>query len=115
VPVSPAFGQDFLGEPARRDRTGQDRTGPDRAGWFRLGPCIVGAPVLNFQPVPEAKAGKARIHLDLWVGDLRQSIEIVERLGGTPADEVQERERVGIAAVTDPEGNEFCLIAGPST
>jgi predicted enzyme related to lactoylglutathione lyase len=88
--------------------------GPDRAGWLRLGPAVRDGPVLNFQPVPEEKVGKARTHLDVWVDDLQGSIELVERLGGARAAEVQALERGRIAVMADPEGNEFCLIAGPT-
>ncbi len=88
--------------------------GPDRDGWFRLGPATRGGPVLNFQPVAEEKAGKTRVHLDLWVDDLQGSIELVERLGGARGGEVQDLERGRIAVMADPEGNEFCLIAPPA-
>jgi predicted enzyme related to lactoylglutathione lyase len=88
--------------------------GPDRAGWFRLGPAVRGGPVLNFQPVAEAKAGKTPVHLDLWVEDLEEAIQHVEELGGRRAAEVQELERGRIAIMADPEGNEFCLIAAPT-
>ena len=88
--------------------------GPDRPGWFRIGPAVDGGPVLNFQPVPEPKAGKARVHLDLWVDDLQGSIELVERLGGALGGDLQVLERGRIAVMTDPEGNEFCLIAAPA-
>ena len=88
--------------------------GRDREGWFRLGPAVRGGPVLNFQPVPEEKAGKTRVHLDLWVDDLQGSIELVERLGGSRVGEVQALERGRIAVMADPEGNEFCLIAAPA-
>ena len=70
--------------------------------------------MLNFQPAPEEKAGKARVHLDLWVDDLHGSIERVERLGGARRGDVQVLERGRIAVMADPEGNEFCLIATPA-
>ena len=88
--------------------------GTDRKGWYRIGPAVRGGPVLNFQPVPEEKAGKARVHLDLWVDDLEESIELVERLGGARRGAVQVLERGRIAVMSDPEGNEFCLIANPA-
>jgi hypothetical protein len=88
--------------------------GADREGWYRIGPAVRGGPVLNFQPVPEEKAGKARAHLDLWVDDLQGSVELVERLGGARCGAVQVLERGRIAVMSDPEGNEFCLIANPA-
>lgn len=40
-------------------------------------------PLIDFQPVPEAKSGKARIHLDVLVGDLQAGITSVNELGGS--------------------------------
>jgi glyoxalase superfamily protein len=51
-------------------------------GWFALGPTVPGGPIVNFQPVPEDKVGKARIHLDLWADDLGAAVALVEQLGG---------------------------------
>ena len=78
-------------------------------GWRRLGPMIEGAPVLNFQPVPEPKRGKSRIHLDLLTDDLTAAIQRVVQLGG------RERERHvydegTIVVMADPEDHEFCLV-----
>ncbi len=36
-------------------------------GWYVLGPTVPGGPMLYFQPVPDAKTGKTRVHIDLWV------------------------------------------------
>jgi predicted enzyme related to lactoylglutathione lyase len=86
--------------------------GPGRDGWYRLGPMVSGGPVINFQPVREAKVGKVRIHLDLWVDDLDDAMRRVEALGGgSPRDRERVPGRGTIAVVTDPEGNEFCLIS----
>jgi ribosomal protein S18 acetylase RimI-like enzyme len=86
--------------------------GPDRDGWYRLGPVVPGGPVLTFQPVPEQKVGKVRIHLDLWVDDLDAAVRRAERSGGR---RVGEREvvpsRGTIAVMADPEGHELCLIS----
>jgi hypothetical protein len=57
-------------------------------GWFQLGPTAPGGPVINFQPVPEEKTGKARVHLDIWVDDFDLAISLVEQLGGTSTGEV---------------------------
>jgi predicted enzyme related to lactoylglutathione lyase len=56
-------------------------------GWFQLGPTAVGGPVINLQPVAEDKAGKSRVHLDLWVDDLASAVGLVERLGGQTLEE----------------------------
>jgi hypothetical protein len=82
-------------------------------------------PPLWFQQVPEAKAGKNRLHLDLYPTGrdtalpMQRRIEIVEakvaelrRLGAR----VQHRSRdddpadpVYYVVMLDPEGNEFCV------
>jgi hypothetical protein len=63
-----------------------------------------------FQLVPEPKAGKNRLHLDLRVGEDRQETEVA-RLGGLGARELG-RGRQGPhtwVTMADPEGNEFCV------
>ena len=88
--------------------------GDDRPGWIRLGPAVAGGPVVNFQPVPEAKTGKDRIHLDLWVDDLDAAIDRAVALGARRIGGLQVLERGTIAVVADPEGNELCLLAAPA-
>jgi predicted enzyme related to lactoylglutathione lyase len=86
--------------------------GAGREGWYRIGPVVPGGPVINFQPVGEAKAGKVRIHLDLWVDDLDRAIQRVEALGGgAPRSREVVPGRGTIAVATDPEGHELCLIS----
>lgn len=75
-------------------------------------------PRLWFQKVPEAKAGKNRVHLDVNVGAglppqerpaaVRARAGELEALG---ARVLYEREELGSFWVTmqDPEGNEFCV------
>ncbi|MFF4760662.1 VOC family protein [Streptomyces sp. NPDC001292] len=65
---------------------------------------------LLFQRVPEAKAGKNRLHLDLHPGEGRRADE-VERLKGLGARVVRHvREPAGEWVVMeDPEGNVFCV------
>lgn len=78
-------------------------------GWFRLRPAG-GLPVLNFQPVPEPKRGKSRIHLDLTVDDMTNAVAAVERLGGRFSGERHEYDEGIVLVMADPEGNEFCLV-----
>ena len=85
----------------------------DLPGWFRVGPVVAGGPVITFQPVPEPKSGKTRLHLDIWVDDLDAAVERVRRLGGTSAGETHEYEDGTVIVMSDPEGNEFCLVGGP--
>ncbi|MEY2430728.1 MAG: hypothetical protein QOC92_453 [Acidimicrobiaceae bacterium] len=65
-----------------------------------------------FEPVPEKKTGKNRIHLDLTTTSTDDQVETVARLvdlGGRHA-EVGQRGDEGHVVLADPEGNEFCII-----
>jgi pimeloyl-ACP methyl ester carboxylesterase/predicted enzyme related to lactoylglutathione lyase len=73
----------------------------------------LGAPELVFQPVPEAKRDKVRIHLDVNVPDLPAAARRVQELGGSPVTEVHEAGDVW-RVMRDPEDNEFCLIPAES-
>jgi hypothetical protein len=67
------------------------------------------APTIVFVPVPEHKAVKNRIHID--VSPLDSQEEEVERLlslGGSKADIGQGD--VHWTVMRDPEGNEFCVL-----
>ncbi len=71
-------------------------------------------PVLVFVPVPEAKDGINRVHLDLASRDEEDQQAIVERLlaaGAVPADVGQTGEETW-TVLADPEGNEFCVLRG---
>jgi predicted enzyme related to lactoylglutathione lyase len=64
-----------------------------------------------FEPVPEAKAGKNRVHLDLATQSAEHQAALVARLhslGAQPADVGQGD--VAWAVLADPEGNEFCVL-----
>ncbi|MGW1927208.1 VOC family protein [Streptomyces massasporeus] len=66
---------------------------------------------LLFIQVPEAKAGKNRVHLDLQPQD-RTRDEEIERLlglGATLLDDRRNPDGTGWATLGDPEGNEFCV------
>jgi len=75
-------------------------------GWAATAP-EPGQPLL-FQQVPEAKAAKAPVHLDLETSDLEAEITRLEGLGGRV---VARRTGDGIvwATMQDPAGNEFCV------
>ena len=79
-------------------------------GWRRLDPPGGGRPVITFQPVPEPKAGKTRIHLDLTVDDIVRATETVRRLGGRTSDGCHVYDEGVVLEVADPEGNEFCIV-----
>lgn len=66
---------------------------------------------LLFIQVPEPKAAKNRVHLDLQPQD-RTRDEEVERLiglGATLLDDRRNPDGTGWATLADPEGNEFCV------
>ena len=77
-------------------------------------------PRIYFQQVPEAKAGKNRLHLDLKISDgpdappevrrpqERAAVERLVALGATEVGEVEEMGGVWVV-MRDPEGNEFCV------
>jgi predicted enzyme related to lactoylglutathione lyase len=67
---------------------------------------------LAFQRVPDPTPGKNRVHVDLLVADVATARERVLALGGTALDE-HERDGYRWAVVTDPDGNQFCLIQPP--
>ena len=66
---------------------------------------------LVFVPVPEAKTGQNRVHLDLATESAAHQAAVVERLlglGAVRADIGQGD--VPWAVLADPEGNEFCVL-----
>jgi hypothetical protein len=82
-------------------------------------------PPLWFQEVPEAKAGKNRLHLDIYATGRDDTLSFDRRVELVDA-KVDELERLGARAVRhtrnddpgdpyyyvvmqDPEGNEFCV------
>jgi Glyoxalase-like domain len=73
-------------------------------------------PTLTFARVPEGKAAKNRLHLDLSPSDLDQDDEVrrVLGLGARHADVGQTGDESWVC-LADPEGNEFCVLAGGRT
>lgn len=69
-------------------------------------------PGLLFISVPEAKAGKNRLHLDFRPDDQASEVARFEALGASRSDIGQGEQRWVVMA--DPEGNEFCVLS-PST
>ncbi len=70
-----------------------------------------GPPSVVFQPVPERKSVKNRLHLDLAAEDQAAEVARLEALGarridvGRPADAT-------FVVLADVEGNEFCVLRG---
>jgi len=68
--------------------------------------------IFLFLPVPEPKAGKNRIHLDLVGESPEDQAEMVDRLvslGARRAD-VGQGSDADHVVLADPEGNEFCVV-----
>jgi len=102
------------------DVDAQSRFWSEAMGYERFGssaqyrsltpPAGVAGPKLVLQQVPEPKAAKNRLHLDLIVGnELDEWVARLEGLGARrlagPIAEAGTRWLV----MADPEGNEFCL------
>ncbi|MFD6951711.1 lactoylglutathione lyase [Nocardiopsis sp. TSRI0078] len=67
-------------------------------------------PGLLLQKVPEAKAGKNRMHLDVVVPDVAGEVDRVRGLGAEVLRPVHEEAGHLLAVMADPEGNEFCVV-----
>jgi predicted enzyme related to lactoylglutathione lyase len=67
------------------------------------------APDLLFLRVPEAKAVKNRLHLDLRPTDQAAEVARLEALGARRVAVGQGTE-VSWVVLADPEGNEFCVL-----
>lgn len=66
-------------------------------------------PDLLFLRVPETKAVKNRLHIDLRPEDQAAEVARLEQLGGKRAD-VGQGSDVTWIVMTDPHGNEFCVL-----
>jgi len=67
------------------------------------------APDLLFLRVPEDKAGKNRLHLDLRPTDQAAEVARLERLGATRVSVGQGPDATWVT-LADPEGNEFDVL-----
>ena len=65
-------------------------------------------PGLIFVPVPEAKSGKNRLHIDLRPDDQDAEVERLVDMGARHVDVGQAD--VAWVVLADPEGNEFCVL-----
>jgi hypothetical protein len=66
-------------------------------------------PDLLFLRVPETKAAKNRLHIDLRPEDQTAEVERLEQLGAKRADVGQRGDATWIV-MADPQGNEFCVL-----
>lgn len=81
---------------------------PASEGEGRPGPV---PPVLTFARVPEGKTVKNRLHIDVSPTDREQDEEVRRLLGlGARRADVGQGDESWVV-LTDPEGNEFCVLA----
>ncbi|MGC0415860.1 VOC family protein [Embleya sp. AB8] len=82
----------------------------DRAGgWSHVEPPGLGHRIA-FQPVPEVKAGKNRLHLDIAVADIEAAVGEAVALGATRIGAPVADDQGSFQVMLDPEGNEFCFV-----
>ena len=68
---------------------------------------------LYFQPVPESKVAKNRLHLDLRPSEsMAAEVERLEGLGDNVVGRV-DVDGSFWTVMQDPEGNELCVLRGP--
>jgi predicted enzyme related to lactoylglutathione lyase len=70
-------------------------------------------PNLLLQQVPERKAGKNRMHLDIQVTDVRTEVGRLVALGASVVEPPHDDAGFLTAILADPQGNEFCVIRPP--
>jgi len=79
---------------------------------FEIRPAPDRLPGLLFVRVREAKSVKNRLHLDFRPDDRDAEVQRLLALGATRAD-VGQGEQSWVV-LTDPEGNEFCVLSSRS-
>ena len=73
------------------------------------GPTSRSYPGLCILRVPETKAIKNRLHIDLSPDDRDAEVERLLGLGATRVD-IGQGDDVSWVVLADPEGNEFCVL-----
>ena len=94
------------------DALGYSARGPLGTVWMAMPPESENAPWIVLQQVPEPRSGKNRMHLDLHVDqDLDAEVRRLEELGAQRAEgQSFVTESVSWVVMSDPEGNEFCVV-----
>lgn len=67
---------------------------------------------VSLQLVPEPRAGKNRLHLDLYTSKPDAQVARLLELGATRASRVPEPDE-DFVLMQDPEGNVFCVVDKP--
>jgi len=98
-----AFWSAALGLPSFKDDSGEVWIGPGEGH-----PHDGIMPDVLFIKVPEEKAVKNRLHLDLVPDDQAAEVARLEELGARRTDIGQGD--VSWVVMSDPEGNEFCVL-----
>ena len=105
-----------------RDPASLGRWWRDALGWvvvnddpeaFEIRPQADRVPGLLFARVPNAKSVKNRLHLDFRPDDRDVEVDRLIGLGAACAD-VGQGEQSWVV-LTDPEGNEFCVLGSRSS
>jgi catechol 2,3-dioxygenase-like lactoylglutathione lyase family enzyme len=67
---------------------------------------------LLFIEVPDAKQGKNRVHFDPRPAEGTREEELTRLIdhGAKPIDDLRRPDGTGWVVLTDPEGNEFCIL-----
>jgi hypothetical protein len=79
---------------------------------FEIRPAPDRTPGLLFTPVPEPKTTKNRLHLDFRPDDRDAEVDRLVGLGATRIDVGQGDS--SWVVLSDPEGNEFCVLRSAS-
>lgn len=94
---------------------GYDRPFPQSGPYLQLVAQGRGGVELLLQKVPETKAGKNRLHLDLRTPDLDAEVARLAQLGATVITDEPLLEHDWLWHVlADPDGNEFCVLQPPT-
>jgi predicted enzyme related to lactoylglutathione lyase len=81
----------------------------EEGSYAYLSPLSDGGPYLAFQEVPEPRASKNRLHMDIGVTDRDGFEDRVAYLGGEVLHDHKEGSFPAWTVMADPEGNEFCV------
>jgi hypothetical protein len=86
--------------------------GEDDDGVVGIAPPDGSWPTIDVCPVPEGKAVKNRLHLDLRADGVSTADELERLLAlGARHEDVGQDADATWVVLADPEGNEFCLLA----
>ncbi|MBP1137276.1 hypothetical protein JOE31_003508 [Arthrobacter sp. PvP023] len=81
-------------------------------GVISIGPSDGSWPTIDVVPVPETKSVKNRLHLDLRADGMSTADELERLLAlGARRTDVGQGPDVTWVVLSDPEGNEFCLLS----